>query len=81
MEYPWAIIPVLPLKSITFKTAAFDSPEVVDRRNGLENFLKKAIENREIYTSISLKTFLTKKDKFSLLPQAINPDFDLSFLY
>lgn len=80
MESPWAIIPVLPPKSIAFKTAAFDSPEVINRRIGLENFLKKAIENREIYTSISLKTFLTKKEKFSLLPHAVNLDFDMSFL-
>ena len=78
MERPWAIIPVLPEKNMNSKLWAVDSHEVQERRQGLEAFLKKLIENQYIYTSIKMKEFLTKKDTFEIDP--IFDSLDLSFL-
>ena len=44
------------------KNKAVDSPEVEERKAQLELFLLKAIENSQIYTSISLKSFLQDKE-------------------
>lgn len=83
MSRPGCILPALPQKSTTIKLAHIDSDEIMNRRAGLETFLKKVILVGMLSKSAIIKSFLTEPGFTAAAhSQKINgKEFNFEFLF